>query len=145
MKKHSLLLRLSLLLLGCALTLCASSMAQPKPGPVQTSSASALSGEVLFHEKGCEYCHGVNGVGIQDKAPSLLTVGKRLTKEAIAKQIHDGGKSMPAFGEALQPDEITALVDMLSRKKKAPRGSAANIPSPPATLPSQQVNPATDR
>ncbi len=29
---------------------------------------------------------------------------------------------MPAFGESLQPDEITALVDMLSKKKKLPKG-----------------------
>jgi mono/diheme cytochrome c family protein len=49
-------------------------------------------------------------------------VGKRLTKGAIARQIHDGGKGMPAFGEALQPDEITALVEMLAKKKKVPKG-----------------------
>ncbi len=91
------------------------------------------SGAVLFHEKGCEHCHGVNGVGIPGKAPSLLTVGKRLKKDAIEKQIHDGGQNMPAFGDSLQPDEITALVDMLSKQKKAPK----HLPPPPSQPPSQ--------
>ncbi len=82
---------------------------------------SPLSGATLFHEKGCEHCHGANFAGIPDKGPSLLTVGKRLKKDAIARQIHDGGQEMPSFGDVLQPDEISALVDMLHNKKKAPK------------------------
>jgi ubiquinol-cytochrome c reductase cytochrome b subunit len=93
------------------------------------SAADQPSGAVLFHEKGCEHCHGVNGVGIPGKAPSLLTVGKRMKKDAIEKQIHDGGKNMPAFGDALQPDEITALVNMLAKQKKAPKHLPAPVPS----------------
>ena len=107
--------------LGCALVLFAGVLVQQSPTPVHASSADLPSGAVLFHEKGCEHCHGVNGVGIPGKAPSLLTVGKRLKKDAIEKQIHDGGQNMPAFGDSLQPDEITALVDMLSKQKKAPK------------------------
>jgi mono/diheme cytochrome c family protein len=116
------------LTLGCALAFFVGFAVQPSPNPVRASAADQLSGAVLFHEKGCEFCHGANGGGISGKGPSLLTVGKRLKKEAIAKQIHDGGKTMPPFGEALQPDEITALVDMLSKQKKAPK----NLPPPPA-------------
>lgn len=90
-----------------------------------TGQQPVASGAALFHEKGCEHCHGVNFAGVPDKGPSLLTVGKRLKKDALAKQIHDGGQEMPAFGDALQDDEITALVDMLAKKKKAPKGMRA--------------------
>jgi mono/diheme cytochrome c family protein len=115
--------------LGCALVLFAGFLIQQPPTTVHASSADLPSGAVLFHEKGCEHCHGVNGVGIPGKAPSLLTVGKRLKKDAIEKQIHDGGQNMPAFGDSLQPDEITALVNMLSKQKKAPK----HPPPPPPT------------
>jgi len=115
--------------LGCALVVFAGILVQQSPTPVNAAGADLPSGAVLFHEKGCEHCHGVNGVGIPGKAPSLLTVGKRLKKDAIEKQIHDGGQNMPAFGDSLQPDEITALVDMLSKQKKAPK----HLPPPPPT------------
>lgn len=87
---------------------------------------SGVHAEALFHEKGCEHCHGPNFAGIEDKGPSLLTVGQRLKKDAIKRQIHDGGRVMPAFGESLATDEISALADMLARMKKAPKGSGSS-------------------
>ena len=120
-------------LIGCALVLLANSAIRRLGAPVHASTATTSSGTTLFHEKGCEHCHGVDGVGIPNKGPSLLTVGKRLKKDAITRQIQAGGDSMPAFGESLQPDEITALVDMLSKKKKVPKGVHAPVgPTPPA-------------
>ena len=129
------------LVLGCALVLFAGLAVQPSLTPVITCHFTRFcpdlrrrpahsSGPELFHEKGCEHCHGANGVGIAGKGPSLLTVGKRLKKDAIEKQIHDGGKNMPAFGDALQPDEITVLVNMLAKQKKAPKHLPAPVPSP---------------
>jgi mono/diheme cytochrome c family protein len=133
MKNCSLVLTLPPLI-GCTLVLLASSAIRRPITTVHASSADTPPGTVLFHEKGCEHCHGVNGVGITNKGPSLLTVGKRLKKNAIARQIHDGGDSMPAFGESLQPDEITALVDMLAKKKKLPK----SVPMPATSTPSVQ-------
>jgi mono/diheme cytochrome c family protein len=75
---------------------------------------------MLFHEKGCEHCHGVDGRGGK-LGPDLSTVGKRRNKQQIEHQIHDGGAAMPAFGEVLQPDEIKDLVDYLHAKRKAPK------------------------
>ena len=115
---------------GFALILFAGLAVQPSPSMVHASPADVPSGAVLFHEKGCEHCHGVNGVGIPGKGPSLLTVGKRLKKDAIEKQIRDGGQNMPPFGDALQPDEITALVDMLAKQKKAPKHLPPPVSSP---------------
>lgn len=82
------------------------------------SKQDQAAGALLFHEKGCEYCHGPDGRG-SEKAPDLSEVGKRLKREQIERQIQNGGAQMPAFGEALQPDEIRLLVDYLQAKRKA--------------------------
>jgi mono/diheme cytochrome c family protein len=87
------------------------------------SSKSKDAGATLFHEKGCEHCHGANGRG-GDLGPDLSTVGKRLNKQQIEHQIHNGGAAMPAFGDVLQPDEIKDLVDFLHAKRKTPKTAA---------------------
>jgi mono/diheme cytochrome c family protein len=93
------------------------------------SNKSENSGAKLFHEKGCEHCHGVNGRG-GDLGPDLSTVGKRLKKQQIEHQIHDGGAAMPAFGDVLQSDEIKDLVDFLHAKRKAPKTTTSATKSP---------------
>ncbi len=90
------------------------------------SNSRSQSGAALFHEKGCEHCHGVDGRG-GELGPSLSAVGKRLSKAQIEHQIHDGGAAMPAFGDVLQPDEIKDLVEYLHSKRKAPKGTAAKV------------------
>jgi mono/diheme cytochrome c family protein len=84
------------------------------------SSASRAAGAELFKEKGCEHCHGPDGVGT-DHGPSLMTVGKRLNKDQIEHQIREGGKQMPPFADVLNDDETHKLVDYLAHKKKAPK------------------------
>lgn len=75
-----------------------------------------MPGTVVFHEKGCEQCHGMDGVGTQ-KAPSLTGVGRRLTRAQIEKQILEGGQQMPAFGAVLDPAETEQLADWLVTRK----------------------------
>lgn len=88
--------------------------------PVQASSREGReAGALLFHEKGCEYCHGVNGVGTE-KGPDLSMIGKKWKRPQIESQILQGGGGMPAFGEVLHPEETQSLIDYLSaRRKKA--------------------------
>jgi mono/diheme cytochrome c family protein len=76
---------------------------------------------ILFGEKGCEHCHGVEGAGTE-RGPNLSTVGKRLSGEKIEQQIKDGGKQMPAFGDVLSQDEVKELVDYLVHMKKPAKG-----------------------
>ena len=92
------------------------------PGRVaiaQTAGASVRTGQALFHDKGCEHCHGPNGVG-GEKGPSLVSVGRTLKPAQLQQQIYNGGKGMPAFSEVLAPDEISALVDFLRTKREKP-------------------------
>jgi mono/diheme cytochrome c family protein len=42
---------------------------------------------------------------------------------------------MPAFAEVLQPDEITALVEYLHTKRKAPKVKKGTQSPPPAPTP----------
>ena len=87
------------------------------------SRKSRAKAEILFKEKGCEHCHGVDGVGTEN-GPSLNTVGKSLSKGQIEQQLQNGGKQMPAFGDVLSQDEMKELVDYLVHKKKAVQGAA---------------------
>lgn len=88
---------------------------------------------MLFHEKGCEHCHGVDGRG-GDLGPDLTAVGKRRNKQQIEHQIHDGGAAMPAFGDVLQPDEIKDLVDYLHAKRKAQKTTAPATQASSSTM-----------
>jgi mono/diheme cytochrome c family protein len=107
--------------------------AQPSAPIVRAyTSESKKSGATLFHEKGCEHCHGVDGRG-GNLGPDLSTIGKRLSKQKIEHQIHDGGAAMPSFGDVLQPAEIKDLVDFLHAKRKAPK--PATVPPTPASSP----------
>lgn len=76
-------------------------------------------GRALFQEKGCSYCHMMSGAG-GVKGPALDGVGKRRSKEAIENQIRNGSMIMPAFGDALTPQEIDAIAEFLHKSITAP-------------------------
>ena len=110
-----------------------SGLGQPPALMIHTyTNDSKKSGATLFHEKGCEHCHGVDGRG-GDLGPDLSTVGKRLKEQQIEHQIREGGAAMPAFGDVLQPDEIKDLVGFLHAKRKAPKKAALPIHAPSPT------------
>ena len=112
------------LLVGAAVCLAVASCSfSPTPAAHAASKAVREQGAAVFHEKGCEHCHGIDGVGT-DKGPDLSGVGRHLHKPEIAKQIHDGGKQMPPFGDALTNDEVQQLVEYLAAKKKKVRKPA---------------------
>ncbi len=90
----------------------------PGAPAVRASSADdRAAGAVLYHERGCTYCHGAELAG-SEKGPSLQAVGKKLHQDAIEHQIVAGGGGMPAFGDSLKPDEVKQLVEFLAAQKK---------------------------
>ncbi|MBB5058677.1 cytochrome c551 [Granulicella aggregans] len=108
------------------------------PHTVHASSKRVQAvGAAVFHDKGCQHCHGADLTGT-DRGPDLSTVGKKWHKGRIEKQIREGGNGMPAFGDVLQPDEIKSLVDYLSAKRKpahkgiAPKAPAPSVPAKPS-------------
>ncbi|MBA2447714.1 MAG: cytochrome c, partial [Chloroflexi bacterium] len=48
------------------------------------------------------------------RGPELTTVGSRLSRDQLTWRILYGGNNMPAYGTALRPDELTALVEFLA-------------------------------
>lgn len=95
--------------------------AQPLPASVVASTdPTIIHGAQLFHDKGCIYCHTLEGRG-GARGPNLSTVGSRLSASQFTTRILNGGNNMPAYGSILQPDELDALVAFLrSRQGSGP-------------------------
>jgi mono/diheme cytochrome c family protein len=98
---------------------------------VDASSEAKTRGQELFATKGCAHCHGTAGVG-GTIGPDLQLVRKRMSATEITKQIHDGSKSMPAFGEQLSDAEIKDLVAYLRAKRHVIKLPSASAPTKPA-------------
>jgi len=79
-------------------------------------------GAIVFQNKQCRNCHSVGGEGGQ-RGPELDAVASRMTEDQMVRQVLQGGGNMPAYGNALNPDETTALVDFL----KTLRGGKENL------------------
>jgi AraC family transcriptional regulator len=59
--------------------------------PSPASATVTTDGPTLFRERGCAHCHEIKGAG-GDKGPDLSGVGRRMKKNAIKRQIEQGGK-----------------------------------------------------
>ena len=121
--------------LGCAVI--ALSLTQS----IQTVSAGSSAkqrGAELFADHGCAHCHGPAGVG-GGKGPDLQLVRKRLNKEQITAQIHDGGLSMPAFKDTLTDAQIQDLVAYLRAKRKF-----VTVPQKPQPAPAAPASSGSD-
>jgi mono/diheme cytochrome c family protein len=85
-------------------------------GAALTAHASSRSqrdhGAELFNANGCLHCHTIGTVG-GNKGPNLSGVGRTATPAVMRKQIVEGGKGMPPFGEILQPRELDDLIAYL--------------------------------
>ena len=107
--------------LGLALTgllLAAASLLPPRTEAL-APAAPKVNGAAVFASAGCTQCHGPAGMGTE-KGPSLRDLRKRMDGDAVYKQIEEGGQAMPPFGDALDDDQITALVEFLRGKNPWP-------------------------
>ena len=98
-------------------------------------------GEAIYRGAGCVTCHGQGGAGgymnnnaIGGKVPALERAKEGFTRAELVKRIADGVRYpvkadpqgaepmlyMPAWKEALKPDEIEAVADYLIALKTAP-------------------------
>lgn len=86
------------------------------PQAVGATSGQLQQGTLLFHSKGCQYCHSVEGQGGL-RGPSLTAVADRLPPEQITIAILNGRRNMPAYANTLSPQEVNALVAFLQARK----------------------------
>lgn len=80
------------------------------------SSSDNVTGAVLYVERGCVHCHGPDGSG-SGRGPDLSDVGRHRSKAQLERQIREGGKGMPRFGDTLQTDAIESLAEWLTTKR----------------------------
>ncbi|MBD3921591.1 cytochrome c [Paenibacillus sp. PR3] len=86
----------------------------------QSKSSASLEGSkeaIALYNARCISCHASDLSGKVGPDSDLRTVGSRMTKEAIAKQITNGGDIMPAFASKLSADDIDKLADWLSKQQ----------------------------
>lgn len=85
--------------------------------PVADAGAATPGGTVAvdtsvgatIYRTSCASCHGRDGTGIT--GPSLVGVADRLTRDEHLTTVRSGRGQMPAFGDVLTADELTAVVD----------------------------------
>lgn len=70
-------------------------------------------GALVFQNKQCRNCHSIGGSGGL-RGPALDTLASHMTEDQIIRQVLQGGGNMPAYGNALNPSETTALVRFLT-------------------------------
>lgn len=83
---------------------------------IGATSGPVYEGGVLFHKKGCEFCHNIAGHG-GHRGPNLTYVADRLTPAEMTIRIVNGGPLMPAFGGILTSQELHDLVAFLKTRK----------------------------
>jgi ubiquinol-cytochrome c reductase cytochrome b subunit len=70
-------------------------------------------GAIVLADKQCRNCHSIGGAGGL-RGPALDSISTRMTEDQIIRQVLQGGGNMPAYGNALNPAETTALVRFLT-------------------------------
>lgn len=87
----------------------------------------------------CVLCHGPKGEGgiVEIEKTKLKVPGfkqgqaLKRTDDQLAKQIADGGESMPPFKERLKPEQIRDLVRFIHREFQSGTATGAATPAPP--------------
>jgi ubiquinol-cytochrome c reductase cytochrome b subunit len=70
-------------------------------------------GAIVLQNKQCRNCHSIGGEGGL-RGPTLDAIAARMTEDQMYRQVLQGGGNMPAYGNALNPSETTALVRFLT-------------------------------
>ena len=89
---------------------------EPLPASVVASTnPSVVEGATLVHQKGCLYCHDIDGFG-GHRGPELTDIGSRLTRPELIIRINNGGYNMPSFAASMTADELSKMVEFLQTR-----------------------------
>jgi ubiquinol-cytochrome c reductase cytochrome b subunit len=111
---------------------------------VGTTSAPIVTGAQLFHDKGCEFCHTIDGHGGM-RGPDLTEVAHRLSVNDLRIKIANGGGNMPSFAGILTHDELDNLVTFLESRTTLPPGETSSAASAAAVAQSDSTGTVAGR
>jgi ubiquinol-cytochrome c reductase cytochrome b subunit len=90
---------------------------RPLPASViRDQRPEVVEGARLFRDKGCQFCHEVEGYGGR-RGPDLSDVAARMKPDEITARITNGGPNMPAYVRTLTPAQVRAVMAFLSTRK----------------------------
>jgi ubiquinol-cytochrome c reductase cytochrome b subunit len=99
------------------------------PEFIKARTPLELQGALILQNKQCRNCHAIGGTG-GHRGPDLSSVGTRMDESQLVRQVIQGGGNMPAYGNNLSQEEVTALVAYLV-SLRPPHTIPAQIPSIP--------------
>jgi ubiquinol-cytochrome c reductase cytochrome b subunit len=83
---------------------------------VASSDSAVISGSSLLYDKGCLFCHTVQGYGGL-KGPDLTHVGSRLSEQELQLRIVNGSSDMPSYGHSLSNRELADIIRFLKTRR----------------------------
>jgi ubiquinol-cytochrome c reductase cytochrome b subunit len=98
---------------------------------VGTTEGPVAQGARVFYDKGCEFCHTVDGHG-GIRGPDLSDAGDRMTDEDITTRIFSGAANMPSYRGNMSPEDLSSVVAFLASRRKVP---------PPGKVPANPIGP----
>ena len=100
-------------------------------------------GAQLFYDKGCEFCHTIDGQGGM-RGPDLTLVAHRLSVNDLRIKIANGGGNMPSFAGVLTHDELENLVAFLESRVTMPPGETSSAAGAATVAQSTSATAAAD-
>jgi mono/diheme cytochrome c family protein len=82
------------------------------PAGFASSRSQREHGAAIFAASGCTHCHRIRNEG-GHKGPDLSGVGRKLKTDQMRRQIVEGSKVMPPFGEDIQDTDLADLLSYL--------------------------------
>jgi ubiquinol-cytochrome c reductase cytochrome b subunit len=91
---------------------------RPLPASViRDRRPEVVEGARLFRDKGCQFCHEVEGYGGR-RGPDLSDVAARMKPDEITARITNGGPNMPAYVRTLTPAQVRSVMAFLSTRRQ---------------------------
>lgn len=100
---------------------------------VGTATGPVAAGAVVFHEKGCEFCHKMGSYGGL-RGPDLSFAGDFLTPNQITTRIYSGATNMPSYNGNITSQQVSDVIAFLESRHR----TGVVIP-PENTLPANAV------